>query len=166
MLLTSISLVEFFYDRPVLLRIDLPLRLLCGHGKAAVFHIALRPQRQRRELCCAMQGIMPPSTIRGESNPFEMSFASRTARCDNFPSPQSQKLPRRIPIASVLPVKEKKSVNNKSPIRVLKKRLVFERSLKNVDLSNPSCSKKKNETDQARKVSRNWRNDKRTFTEI
>src|SRR6266566_5110421 len=142
-LLTSISLVEFFYDRPVLLRIDLPLRLLCGHGKAAVFHIALRPQKQRRELCCAMQGIMPPSTIRGESNPFEMSFASRTARCDNFPSPQSQKFPRRIPIASVLPVKEKKIVNRKNPLRLLKKRLVFERSLKNVDLSNLSCSKKK-----------------------
>src|SRR5207253_11112431 len=113
--LTSISLVEFFCDRPVLLRIDLPLRLLCGHGKAAVFHIALRPQKQRRELCCAMQGIMPPSTIRGESNPFEMSFASRTARCDNLPNPQSQKFPRRIPIASVLAHEREKKCQQQEP---------------------------------------------------
>src|SRR5882672_5197399 len=87
MLLTSISLVEChvrlgfaesvarpFQDRP-------SLAAAARACAPADFHTALRPHKLRREICCAMQGIMPPSTIRGESNPFEMSFAAKDEKC-------------------------------------------------------------------------------------
>jgi len=71
---------------------------------------------------------------------------------------------RRIPIASVLPV-HIKNLSTKRTLNGSEKNVAYNHFLKENDL----CSSRLNmkyQIDQARKIARNSRDDKRTFTEI
>src|SRR5258706_16271433 len=107
---------------------------------------------------------MPPSTIRVESNPFEMSFSESDQKCSGVVSPTAHMPSRRNPIASVLPVNIK-NMSIKRTLNGSQKNVAYKHFLKENDL----CSSRlnmKNKIDQARKIARNSRDDKRTFTEI